>query len=217
MKTKTIIFPFILIAGIALAQNQRTEHWHERNVLFDQETANTQRVENVFLGNSITEGFDLDKFFPDLEVANRGISGDHLDGLLERLDNSVFKLNPRRLFILIGINDIGRGDTEELILSRYITLLDTVSTISDSTEIYLISILPTTNRWANCPPDKIIRLNNQIENLAGKFGINWLDLYALYVTDDRQLRTDLTSDGLHLNQDGYTIWANYFKRNGILK
>ena len=212
-----ILVSLILSGGILMGQNERTEHWYERNQLFNQELSVSGPAKNVFLGNSITEGFDLEYFFPGIPVVNRGIAGDHIDGLLERLDNSVLKLKPARLYVLIGINDIGRSDPDSLILSRFTILLDSISTLPHSTEIYLTSILPTSSSWANCPPEKIIRLNQAIEKLSDKYKMNWLNLYPLYVSEDSSLKPELTSDGLHLNQAGYQIWANELNKTGIIK
>ena len=212
-----ILVSLILSGGILMGQDQRTEHWYERNQLFSQELSASGPGKNVFLGNSITEGFNLEHYFPGIPVVNRGIAGDHIDGLLERLGNSVLKLKPARLYLLIGINDIGRGDPDSLILSRFTTLLDSIATLPDSTEIYLTSILPTSSRWANCPPEKIIRLNQAMEKLSVKYNMNWLNLYPLYVLEDRSLKPELTTDGLHLNEAGYQIWANELNKTGIIK
>ena len=42
--------------------------------------------------------------------------------------------------------------------------------------------------------------------MAAETGADYLDLYPLFVNGDGYLRADLTSDGLHLNQDGYMVW-----------
>ncbi len=110
------------------------------------------QVDNVFLGNSITEGFDLEIYFPGYEIANRGIVGDHLDGLVERLDNSVLSLKPQKLFLMIGINDIGDRRSDEYLKEMFVTLIDTLIISLPETEIYLHSMLPTSPRWKNCPP-----------------------------------------------------------------
>ena len=80
----------------------------------------------VFLGNSIIEGFDLGFYFPDHQTINRGIVGDHLDGLIERLDNSAVALKPEKLFLMIGINDIGDQRSDEYLKAMFTTLIDTL-------------------------------------------------------------------------------------------
>jgi len=103
---------------LCLAQHEKTEHWHDRTKLFISDLDSLSKGEIVFLGNSITEGFDLEKYFPDTVPINRGISGDHTDGLIERLEYSIITLEPSKLFILIGINDIGAGDNSSVIHSN---------------------------------------------------------------------------------------------------
>ena len=56
---------------------------------------------------SIAQRFDLEVFFPHWPGINRGISGDHIDGVIERLSNSAIELKPEKIFLLIGINDVG--------------------------------------------------------------------------------------------------------------
>ena len=206
---------FLLLTGILAAQTVRTDHWQKRNMLFNQELQDTKINQTVFLGNSLTEAFNFDYYFPDTPIINRGIVGDHIDGVLDRLQNSVFALQPSRLFILIGINDIGRGDPDSLILERYVSLLDSISILRENTEIYLTSILPTTARWANCPKEKIIRLNLKIKEFSEKYKLNWVNLYPLYISGEGYLKPELTTDGLHLNQAGYDIWVKQLKTLGL--
>jgi lysophospholipase L1-like esterase len=61
----------------------------------------------VFLGDSITDFFRVNEFFPGVYVINRGISGDTTDGVLNRLAESVYELSPSKIFLMIGTNDLG--------------------------------------------------------------------------------------------------------------
>ena len=61
----------------------------------------------VFFGDSITEVYKVDEFFPKRNVINSGISGDRTENLLERMDD-VYRYNPSKVFLLIGINDLNR-------------------------------------------------------------------------------------------------------------
>jgi lysophospholipase L1-like esterase len=196
-------------------QHDRTNHWKELNQKFIAEASGIPPSMIIFFGNSITEGFDLHRFFPESKPVNRGIGGDHTDGLLERLPTSVLQLKPSKLFILIGINDIGAGDSGEVILKNYSALLQAVHKSLPDSSVYIQSILPTTTAWPNCPKNKIIKLNEEIRQLAKNQGFHWIDLYTSFVTPEGYLQPELTCDGLHLNENGYKLWAEILTPFGL--
>ncbi len=216
MRLQTILYILcFLLPSLVTAQHTRTEHWRDRTTLFiiEAETIDTNKV--VFLGNSLTEGFDLRKFFSGSQPVNRGIGGDHIDGLLERFDYSVLKLKPSKLFVMIGINDIGAGDPDSLIRSNYQVLLRTILKSLPNTRVYIQSILPTTAQWSNCPVEKIKGNNKFIEDFSIRFGFTWIDLYSKFVTKEGYLKKDYTTDGLHLNSKGYVYWSALLKKYGL--
>jgi len=201
----------LLVASGNTQTRQRTDHWHLRNDLFNGELDSVARHGNVFLGNSIVEGFDLGAYFPDARVVNRGIVGDHLDGLIDRLNNSAVALEPEKIFLMIGINDIGDQRSDDYLKSMFITLIDTLKTELPETEIYLHSILPTSPRWKNCPPDQIKHMNAFLAVLALEKDLVFVNLYPHFRGDMPYINPALTKDGLHPNQAGYDIWAREIK------
>jgi len=208
MKYIFLVFGVLLMFNPSFAQDTRNEHWYKKTTQFKEELKTLKKGGIVFLGNSITEGFVFDKYFKNTKIINRGINSDHIDGIIERLQYSVIKLQPAKLFILIGINDIGRQDSDSTILSNFDTLLKMITDKLPATEVFVHSILPTTAKWKNCPPKKIVRLNKQIKEFAHINKFTWIDIYTLFVDENSFLKSELTSDGLHLNQAGYQLWAN---------
>jgi lysophospholipase L1-like esterase len=199
----------------SIAQHTRNEHWFERTALFQEELKSFEKGGVVFLGNSITEGFEFDKYFTKSKIINRGINSDHIDGLIERFQYSVVDLRPSKLFVLIGINDIGAQDSDSTILSNYDTLFELITDNLPNTKVFIHSILPTTSKWKNCPPEKIVRLNHQIYGLVLQYKFTWIDIYSLFVNKNSFLKSDLTRDGLHLNHNGYQLWANELNKFGL--
>ena len=63
-------------------------------------------VDVVFLGDSLTDGYDVKRFYPEYTVLNRGISGDTTVWLEERLDVSLYAIQPKVAVMLIGANNI---------------------------------------------------------------------------------------------------------------
>ncbi len=210
-----IIFSIFILTISLFSQHIRNDHWYQRNQQFTAELDSLATGGIIFLGNSITEGFDFSKYFSNTKIINRGIISDHIDGLIERLETSVIKLKPKKLFILIGINDIGAGDPDSTIIANYSKLLSTISFELPETQVFVHSIFPTSPKWKNCPQKKIMRLNKTIRILAQKFHFTWIDIYSIFIGEDHFIKDELTSDGLHLNHNGYLIWAKKLQNFGL--
>src|SRR5512138_2907434 len=125
-------------------------HWQNRVRAFKEENLQFQHV--VLLGDSITEGFDVAKYFPGRRVINRGIGADVIGnnmaaddprGVLQRLDNSVFDCAATDLFILIGINDLNSGRTVDSMETGYRELLKRIREKRPDLRIVVQSVLPT--------------------------------------------------------------------------
>ena len=171
------------------------------------ENQDTPKRGYVFLGNSLTEGFDLEVYFPEWPAINRGIAADHIDGLLQRLDISALDLDPAKLFLMIGINDIGDRRSDEYLQEMFTILLKELQRGLRNTDFYVCSLLPASARWTNCPPQQIVTINAFLKELAAAKGMKFIDLHPLFLDENGYLRADLSTDGLHLNAQGYQIWA----------
>ncbi len=183
----------------------RSDHWHERCAVFKADSVNPAR--SVFLGDSITEEFPLHTFFPNQKPANRGISGDHIDGLIERLDLSLGQIDPQRVFIMIGINDVGerRGDT--IITERYCRLFDLVRAKLPAADVLVQGLLPVDTRYFPHDPAQILRLNLFLEDECRNRDFSFMNMYPVFKDNAGHLNNDYTEDGLHLNNRGYAVWA----------
>ena len=92
----------------------------------------------VLLGDSLTEGFDLDYFYPEKGLINRGISGDTTLQVYFRIEEIV-NAKPKALFLMIGINDLFHDVSPEEVTTNIINIL---TRFSGDTQIFLQSILP---------------------------------------------------------------------------
>lgn len=159
----------------------------------------------IFAGDSIIYRCQWNEIFPEFEVKNRGIPSDTTEGLFLRVD-SILKTQPKKVFIMIGINDISSGVNEEEILINYNNIVDTLSEAADI-EIYVQSILPVAENhsiWKK----KIVDINGRIEEMCYKKGIEYIDLYSVFVDDSGYLAEQYSMDGVHINARGYECWKN---------
>ena len=185
---------------------------------FEAEPVVTGRV--IFLGNSITQGGDWAKLTGDSTVINRGIGADITFGLRRRLAD-VTRRKPSKLFILIGINDISKDIPDAVIAAQYRAIVDSVRAQSPETKIFVQSILPLNPTVRNFPQhydkqEHVVSVNRLLRQMARRAGVQYVDLWPLFVDRRNLLDARYTNDGLHLNQLGYERWVRYLERAGYL-
>ncbi len=174
------------------------------------------RGDIVFLGNSLTDGAEFAELFNNRHIKNRGIVGDIIQGLIDRLD-PIIDGQPKKLFILSGVNDISHdvdGDSIGRVMEK---LIVRVKQRSPRTQIYLQSMLPINNdfkRYKRLEGKEQVVLdgNRALEQVAHRQGVTWVNLFPLFADDEGKLRRDLTNDGLHLMGEGYVIWRDAIKQ-----
>lgn len=172
----------------------------------------------VFLGNSITAGTDWAKLLDMPSARNRGISGDITFGILNRLQE-IIDANPRKIFILIGTNDISRDIPDSLIVRNYKNMIQRIKAGS-SAKIYFFTVLPVNQKTSfkrhSGKAEHIKWVNQEIKKLASK-RVKVIDLYSHFNNGEDQLKENLTYDGLHLNDAGYQEWAKILRAGNYLK
>lgn len=119
-------------------------------------------------------------------------------------------MEPSKLVLLIGINDIGRGYPIRDIVTRISDIIMTVRQESLFTEVYLLSVFPVSEESQYASKVKI-RNNTTVRELNQQLavlpGVTYVDLFD-YLTDDMgQLNDNYTTDGLHLSPQGYQVLA----------
>ncbi|MDQ3279579.1 MAG: GDSL-type esterase/lipase family protein, partial [Bacteroidota bacterium] len=175
----------------------------------------------VFLGNSITANVDWMELLGRADVRNRGISGDITFGLLERL-HEVTEGAPAKVFILIGINDISRNIPDSVIVGNYRKMIQRIKMGSPKTKIYFQTLLPVNNEFTQFKnhynkDEHILYVNEELKQLAAREKITLIDLYPHFLSGDKKLEKKYTVDGLHLNAEGYKVWASILKKGKYLE
>ena len=175
----------------------------------------------IFLGNSITAGTDWMELLGRTDVRNRGISGDITFGVLERLDE-VVEGKPAKVFILIGINDISRNVPDSFIIDNYRKMIQRIKTGSPQTKIYFHTLMPVNNEYTQFKnhynkDEHILFVNEELKKLAAREKITVIDLYPHFLNAEKKLDKKFTIDGLHLNVEGYKVWAAVLKKGGYLE
>ena len=170
----------------------------------------------VFLGNSLTQGGKWNEYFPNQKPVNRGISGDNTLGMLNRL-NEIIIAKPKKVFLMAGINDISLSRSNEKIMIGIKSIIYQIETGSPYTKIYVQSLLPINNnrnvyqRMLN-KEWQIEQLNKELKAFCEKENITFINIYPAFLSEDRTLDPKYTTDGLHLNDNGYTVWVDQIRK-----
>ena len=161
----------------------------------------------IMLGNSITAGGEWSELLGNPNILNRGIPGDHCDGMRERLPE-VLRHHPSKIFLMAGVNDLAFISPEKTWL-KYEQLVNEILTKSPSTTLYLQSVLPVNNLVSPTAVDNddVQALNERIKAFAQAKNLVFIDLYPILQDLDGNLDAAYTQDGIHLNGAAYLKWA----------
>lgn len=163
--------------------------------------------EIVFLGDSITDYVDFREYLPSYRIINMGIAGDTTTGVLRRLDE-VIRIEPEKLFLLIGINDICDGIETARIVRNIRKILERVKERLPRTKNYLQAVFPV--RLTDIRINVEVRaLNTSLRELAKALKCTFVDLYPLLLDDCGELGEEYTVDGLHLSDKAMSRWMSY--------
>lgn len=194
-----------------------TDHYYKRFLQFMDEPAITDK-DIVMLGNSLTEGGgDWSARLGKKNIRNRGIIGDEVMGIYDRL-HQILPGQPAKLFLLIGTNDVSHDLTADSITSLIRMTVDRIQQESPKTKLYLQSLLPINESFGRYKKltgktEMIPAINAKLKALAKEKDITYINLFPLFAEKGTNvLRSDLTTDGLHLKEEGYKIWGKALKK-----
>lgn len=194
-----------------------TDHYYKRFLQFMDEPAIGNK-DIVMLGNSLTEnGGDWAARLGNKNVRNRGIIGDEVMGVYDRL-HQILPGHPAKLFLLIGVNDVSHDLTTDTIVGMIRVTVERIQKESPDTKLYLQSLLPINESFGRYKrlagkTNMIPEINKQLEELAKEKGLTYINLFPLFTEKGSNvLRAELTTDGLHLKEEGYKIWGKAIRK-----
>jgi lysophospholipase L1-like esterase len=166
----------------------------------------------VFVGDSLTQRYPLNEFYPGLHLYNRGIDGDTTVGVLKRLDLSIFDLKPTTVVLQIGTNDLQvEGISKDNTIVNIQKIVKAIQTTQPAIHLILVSLYPV-----NLSIDKLVnkfivgpRNNEDIKSInqaiAKIQGVKFVDVYPHLLNEDKELNMQYSKEGLHLSLAGYAI------------
>lgn len=201
-----------------LAKGEEVNPKDFKNVKVSKSSVNTVPIsiykeyfkEDLFIGDSITEELKYYKFLYDNNVFSKiGLNTDTLRKLIPDED---FGIEPKHIYLMMGLNDSVFVKTEEKFKERYLAMLDALQTKFPDAKIYLQAIFPVSKALdekedARVNNTKINSFNEVIKTIASERGLDYLDFsYLLKENEDY-----FEPDGMHLKSKFHKVWLNEVK------
>lgn len=215
-KKLTIIVSIILVLGLISASigigyyygvYEKSIQKETHNIFYDYYVAKVAQfkednktlgeVDVAFLGDSLTDGYPVQDWYPQYKVVNRGIGADSTWGLEERLDCSAYDVNPKVIVLLIGINNL------DTMLQNYERIVQKIKQNLPNTKIIIESLTPESGDFAFRNPQAISN-NVKVKDIAQRNGCTFVDMYTqLLDPNTNELKLEYTIEGLHFTPQGY--------------
>ncbi len=167
----------------------------------------TQMADIVMLGDSITFRVNWEELLgtENSTIVNRGINGDTTVGFLHRLNN-IYKLKPKKVFIMGGINDIILNLDINDTFNNYKNII--LALQKNNIKPIVQSTLYTKYEKFNI---KVTILNKLLKEFCTKENIIYIDLNSK-ISNNSSIINDYSTDGIHLNYKGYNIWRSELEK-----
>lgn len=178
----------------------------------------------VMLGDSITDFYDLDKYYGSDELmVNSGINGNKTQDVINDIKDRVYAYNPSEIFLLLGVNDILYNDASpENVISQIDEIVCDIQDKLPNTKIYIESIYPVNDEWKNNHDDRvktagevnitIAETNKLLKDYCSNNDIKYINVYSALVLEDGSLNSEYSDDGLHPNDNGYEVITKILKK-----
>lgn len=205
--------------------------FHQEQMLRDQQeklerfrilNENAKKGEILFTGSSLMEQFPVNELLMTKGmhqvVYNRGIGGFTTEDMLRNMEEMVFAVKPRKIFINIGTNDIGsQGYRLEKLMENYGKIITQIRERLPEAEIYMMAYYPVNEtdklpegEWAKTmfltrTNENISIANKAVEEMAGRMGCHFINVNQGLTDEAGKLKKEFTVEGIHMFANGYEV------------
>jgi len=206
----SIIVNVLFVSAVVVAKAKGINY--ATNIIREITATIINKKKVIFLGDSVTEQTNWDDLFKKSVVVNTAIGGNYTYKLLHDLDSISFN-HTDKVFLMIGVNDLGRGENLDEIMRNYKSIVNRLIHMPSQFQLVIQSVLPINEsmKETNFPDYKasnenIIKLNKFLVELCEKEKLTYVDIHSHMIIANKQLNPNFTVDGVHLNKNGYQIW-----------
>lgn len=200
-----------------------------KKILIEKDAINWQKLSkkdfktffkgDVFLGDSITDALG---FFGIIQkksvVSSIGVT---LHKAQKNLVPLIAQKKPKRIFVLLGVNDMDEYVTDKIFKERYLKLITLLKQKSPNSKIYIESILPVDDKVtkkvvnsniARPNNEKIEKFNEVLKEVAQESGCYYLDL-----NKNLKIHTEgmYLKDGIHFKKEFHYLWLDLIQKEII--
>ncbi|MEZ6071472.1 MAG: SGNH/GDSL hydrolase family protein [Pirellulales bacterium] len=202
----TLLYALSGAVGLCAAEPNR---WESAIEQFEQSDAEhpPEKGGTLFVGSSSIRFWRLDDSFPQLHALNRGFGGSEIADSIHYFDRIVAPYEPRTIVLYAGDNDIDGGKSADEVVADFKTFAAKVHKSLPETRLLFIAVKPSIARWKLY--DKMYKANAAIKAQCDTDPLlTYVDIATPMLGADGKPREELfIQDGLHLNADGYALWA----------
>lgn len=209
----------ILLLGSLLAARAPTpapqhDKWEKEIAAFEEADRTDPPPPDAILfvgSSSIRQWKTLSGDFARSTVINRGFGGSEMSDSLRYADRIILPYQPHMIFVYAGDNDLANKKSPEAIMADFGKLVEKVHAKLPKTKIYFISIKPSKARWSLI--DQIRKTNELAKDYAEQQAqVGYVDTFTPMLNAEGKPREELLAeDGLHLNREGYALWAQIIR------
>lgn len=162
----------------------------------------------VFIGDSLTEPLSYYEILSQSNVLSKvGLNLKTAHEVLGNLEN----LNPKKAFLLFGLNDVENKDSTETFIKNYDELIMTIRSKVPNIKIYIISILPVKDYVSTKKPalsnNNLAMYNAKLMDFAKEKGYTFIDATKLAIENQNLYEPD----GQHFKRDFYPLYLDLIK------
>lgn len=226
MKKFTLFTLLIILSGLAAYSTLHLE-WFEyeqgplaNGETYEDEIINFEQQDEssfpepngiVFIGSSsIRRWHTLAEDMAPLEIIRRGFGGAHMSHVLHYFERVITPYQPKAVVVFVGGNDIGAGKSTKTLIADYEKFFSKLNTQLPDSDLWILGMKPSKRRWKLWQQMK--EVNVALEKFAdGNSKVNFVDMGNALLNSKGLPDEVYTSDGLHLNNEGYQRWTQRLK------
>ena len=221
LNLSTLLKTFLGVALIGIASNgvafaddpaakPNFEKWEASIRKFEVQDKDSPqpKMANLFVGSSSIRMWKLDQSFPKFKTINRGFGGSEIADSIHFADRIILKHQPTVVLLYAGDNDISHGKFAETVTADFRKFVSAVRKELPDVEIGFIAIKPSIKRWNLA--SEMRKANKAVASICEKDDhLTYVDIFKPMLGEDGKPRPELfLKDGLHLNEEGYKLWAS---------
>lgn len=137
---------------------------------------------------------------------------------LGTIEEALLKKDYGKIYIMVGINELGRGTTEDF-MSKYTEMVDTIHLLAPDAKIIVQGVMRVTGKKSESDAiynnSNINARNNAIATLADNEHIFYIDVNEVVCDEEGNLKEEYTFDQIHLLGVYNDLWKQFLMDHGV--